>query len=323
MRVLVTGATGFLGQHLTRALRARGNEVVALGRDRAKLDQLSRLGCEPLAHDLASGPPQLTGSLDACVHAAALSSPWGTDTAFRRANIDGTRHALALARSAGVKRFVQISSPSVYFRFADQIAVAETSGLPDPVNAYARTKRAAEDLVLDAAELDPVILRPRGLYGAGDTALLPRLLRAAERGPLPLMRGGGAVTDLTHVEDVVSAILTALDAPPRPAQRLFNISGGQALAIREIVESAAARHGVTVRWRALPVPLVLAAARMAETGCARLPGRPEPPVTAYGVGLFAFSQTLDLSAARKVLGWQPQIGFSEGLDRTFAGVAAA
>ncbi|WP_291844562.1 NAD(P)-dependent oxidoreductase [Maricaulis sp.] len=322
MRVLVTGATGFLGHHLVRALLARGDTVIALGRNPAQLAALAGRGCETLAHDLAAGAPRVDGPLDACIHAAALSSPWGSEQAFRQANVDGTRHVLATARATGVRRFVHISSPSVYFRFADQLAVPEDLPLPDPVNAYARTKRIAETLVLDATDLDPVILRPRGLYGAGDTALLPRLMRAAARGPLPLMREGSAMTDLTHVEDVVSACLAALGAAPAPDRRVFNISGGQPMAIRQIVEAAAARQGVSVRWRSLPVPFVLAAARMAEAACAILPGRPEPPVTAYGVGLFAYSQTLDLTAARDRLGWQPQIDFEAGLDRTFAGMAA-
>ena len=325
MRILVTGATGFLGGHLVRRLLNRGDTVIAVGRNADRLETLAQAGADTIAHDISVAPLPPTGRVDACVHAAALSSPWGPEQAFQLANVDGTRHVLASARASGSRRFVHISTPSVYFRFTDQLDVREDLPLGEPVNSYARTKRQAERLVLAETTLDPILLRPRGLYGAGDTALLPRLLKAAASRALPLLRDGAAVTDLTHVDDVVSAVEAALDLPPMPnagpERRVFNISGGQPLAIREIVEAAAVRTGLSIRWRPLPVSLALGAARVSETICRLLPNRPEPPVTAYGIGIFAFSQTLDLSAARDTLGWSPRIDFQTGLERTFTPVS--
>lgn len=317
-RILVTGATGFLGGALTRALHAAGHQVIAQGRDRDKLAALQQLGITPLALDLTNPTAKAPLACDAVVHCAALSSPWGRDRDFVRANVDGTRHALQLARNGGAKRFVHISTPSLYFRFADQIGMREDAPLPPPVNAYARTKREAETLVGAATDLDPITLRPRGLYGAGDTALLPRLLAAAQTRPLPLIRDGAATTDLTYIDDVVDAARAALDAPPRPEASVFNISGGVALNVRDVAERAGERAGVRVRWRRAPLPLVLGYARAGEAVCAALPHRPEPAITAYGAGLFAFTQTLDISAAKRVLGWTPRVSFAEGLERTFA-----
>lgn len=319
-RVLVTGATGFLGGALTHALLAEGRAVLALGRDSAKLAALKAASATPLAHDLAMGGAEAP-ACEAVVHCAALSTPWGRPADFARANVDGTRGALALARQCGARRFVHISTPSIYFRFADQIAVREDAPLPRPVNAYARSKRAAEQIVLGARDLDPIILRPRGLYGPHDATLLPRLIAIARERPLPLMRGGCAVTDLTFIEDAVAAAVAAIDAPPAPARNVFNISGGIALNVRDVAERAGARAGVNVRWRAAPAGIVLAYAHATEFISGILPGRPEPPITAYGAGLFAFSQTLDISAARETLGWRPGISFEEGLERTFANAA--
>lgn len=324
--VLITGATGFLGGALSRALLREGADVIALGRQPEALDALARAGAITLARDLATPgahlPPPGLPAISHMVHAAALSSPWGRPEAFRLANVEGTRSALGLARALGVTRFVHISTPSVYFRFRDQENVTEDAPLPTPVNAYAATKREAETLVAAAMDLDPVILRPRGLYGVGDTALLPRLLAVARRRALPLMRRGQAATDLTHIDDVVSAVLAALRAPAGgdaggAGPRVFNISGGVALPIREVVEAVCARHAISPRWRPLPFALVRALAHAGEALSRRLPGEPEPPVTAYGAGLFAFRQTLDLSRARHALGWQPRIAFAEGLARTF------
>lgn len=319
--IIITGATGFLGGAIARRLLQEGEQVVALGRDRAKLAALETLGAEVYALDLSSDDPLPPLRANGLIHCAALSSPWGTRAAFERANITGTRRAILLAHQAGACRLVHISSPSVYFRFADQESVPEDAPLPPPVNAYAATKAASETLVLAAPELSPVILRPRGLYGPGDTALLPRLLRAAASRPLPLMRGGMAATDLTYIDDVADAAITALRAPAAPS-RIYNVSGGEALSIRKVAEQAGAMAGISVRWRNMPWPLVLAAARASETLCNALPGRPEPPVTAYSAGLFAFRQTLSLERITRELGWRPRVSFDEGVARTFRKVTA-
>jgi len=313
-RIVVSGATGFLGGHLCAHLVAQGFDVLGLGRDASKGAALS---CAFEAVDLAETPSLTTlQTADVFVHAAALSSAWGPRVAFERANVTGTRHALAMAHKLGVRRFVFISSPSVYFRFRDQLHLSEDTLLPKPVNAYAATKVAAETLVR-ASGLDAIILRPRGLYGPGDTALLPRLIRAAAR-PIPLPRGGKAVTDLTFVADVVRAIVAAMTAPPDCAGRTYNISGGEALAIGDIITAAAQAAGIRARFTPMPAVVVLASARLAE-GVARLtPGQPEPVITAYGAGILAYSQTLDISRAGDELGFVPEVRFADGLKRTFA-----
>lgn len=313
----MTGATGFLGGALARLLGDRGHEVIAMGRNQQKLAALAHRRIETIALDLADNDvPAL--SCDAVVHCAALSSPWGRHSEFWRANVNGTQGALKLARAAGARRFVNISTPSIYFRFQDQIGLGEDAPLPRPVNAYAASKRRAEQLVLAAADLNPIILRPRGLYGRGDTTLLPRLLAAARIRALPLMNGGRAATDLTYIDDVAEAAFAALNAAAPLPQRIFNISGGEALNVRDVANRAAEKAGQTVRWRKLPPWLVLAYARANEYACALLPRYPEPSITAYGAALFAFTQTLNIEAARRHLGWSPKVNFADGLARTFA-----
>ena len=321
-RLLITGATGFLGGALVRAMADA--KVLATGRDVGKLALLPLPEDARLVADLARTPPEVLvphcAGVTTIVHCAALSSPWGADAAFEAANVGATRAVIGLARALGVEHLVFISSPTVYFRFADQLDLAEDTALPPPVNAYARTKAIAEGLVRESG-VPCTILRPRGIYGQGDVALLPRVLRAARSGALPLLRGGRAQTDLTHVDDVVAAIRAVLDRPDDSLGRTFNISGGQPLAIREIVERVCAATQTPLRWRALPVAPVLAAVRMNEAVARHWPGRPEPKITAYGLGIFAYSQTLDLTQARNALGWRPLVGLEEGLRRSgLAGV---
>jgi nucleoside-diphosphate-sugar epimerase len=320
-RILITGATGFLGAALCNALFKAGRTIVASGRDAVNLAALSSNNFDTVAFDLAEPfSTETTTALQGItgiVHCAALTSPWGRRADFDRANVTATANLIALAKQIGVSRFVQISSPTVYFQFADQINVSEQMALPSPVNDYARTKREAELAVLATPKIGPIVLRPRGIYGEGDTSLLPRLVRAARAGPLPLFRDGVAQTDITHVEDVVSAIIAALYAPPTVNGEIFNISSGEPLALCAIVERACAFAGVVPRWQTMPVRPALMAARVLETACRFMPGYPEPRVTAYSLGILAYSQTLDITKAAQKLSWQPRINFDKGLARTF------
>ncbi|WP_341366061.1 NAD(P)-dependent oxidoreductase [Yoonia sp. BS5-3] len=317
MVVLVTGATGFLGSHVAMALKSEG--VVATGRNKRALARLATYGLRAVPIDLrapiAQADRDRIGPVTAIVHCAGLSSPWGSPAAFHQANVAATHHLLDMASDMGVCRFVYISTASVYFRFADQDGLQEDQLPPRFVNAYAQTKRQAELAVLARAEVGPVVIRPRGIYGAGDNALLPRLMRVARRGPLPRFAEDGA-TDITHVDDVVAAILAALRSDV--TGEVLNISGGVGLPLPQIIAAACTATNVPLRWRHLPFGPTLAATRMVEAAARILPGRPEPPVTAYALGLLRYRQTIDISKAARLLGWTPQISFEEGLDRSFA-----
>ena len=325
-RILVTGAGGFLGARVARHLASNGHEVVALGRSTASLDSLrdapmSTVVCD-LADETSLASLALT-RLDCIVHCAGLSSNWGPRRDFERSNITATAKLLQQARHCGAPHFIHVSSSSVYFRFSDQLAVRETTVLPAPVNHYAWSKAEAEKLVGAAHDLPTTILRPRGIYGRGDRALLPRLLRAAARGPLPSFNGGRAVIDLTHVDDVLAAIACIVQHRHETAGAVFNVSGGEAVSIRDIIGRSAERADVAVRWRDMPWPVAIVAIRALERFHQAFMPKVEPIVTAYSAGLLAFSQTLDLSAIRNAIGWTPRVSFDEGLARTFANGAAS
>jgi len=321
-RILVTGAGGFLGARIARHLAASGHQVIALGRTASSLEVLKATPVTVLVCDLAdraSVSSLALSQIDGIVHCAGLSSNWGSKRDFERNNVTATANLLVQAKKCGAPHFIYVSSSSVYFRFSDQLDVSETSVLPKPVNHYAWSKVTAETLVRSVRDLPTTIVRPRGIYGQGDRALLPRLLRAAARGPLPSFHCGRAVTDLTHVDDVVAAIACLLQQGSKAAGTIYNVSGGEAISIRDIIGRSAKRAGIAVRWREVPWPIAITAIRAIERFHGVFRPKVEPIVTTYSAGLLAFSQTLDLSSIRDEMGWRPKISFEDGLQRTFGG----
>lgn len=321
-RVLVTGATGFLGGAVLRRLHTDG---IGQGRNAKSIANLEGSGLFAIPWSLPNPAPAdlLPDDITAIVHCAGLSAPFGPRQAFHDANVAGTQAVLDFARERGITRVVFVSSPSVYFALADQINVTEDVALPRPFTAYAASKIAAERLVEEAPEVGPVILRPRGIYGPGDLSLLPRLLETARGRALPRFRSGRARIDLTFIDDVVEAVMAALRVGTAAECKVFNISGGEVIPIRDIVEGACVRAGISPRWRDLPLAPALMAARAAEAIALLRPSPREPRVTQYALGLFAFEQSLDISRARRELGWEPQVSFADGLERTFSDRAPA
>ncbi|WP_439477498.1 NAD-dependent epimerase/dehydratase family protein [Brevundimonas sp.] len=308
-RALVTGATGGLGLTLTQALLDDGYKVRATGRSPTAIRRLHDTGAEAVAGDLFElGPDDLCKDIDVVFHAAALSSPWGPDTDFQRANVDLTHDLLDAARRSGVGSFVFVSSPSVYARWADQTGLTEETPWPGrPLNAYSRTKGEAERLVLaaDAPGFRTVAIRPRAIIGPDDAVLLPRILPLVKRGRFPVFRDGRALVELTDVRDAARAIRLGDVHREAAGGQAINITGGQALPVRNLVHRLGDALGVEVRTVSIPLALGQVVSVGADALCRVLPGRPEPVLTPYTLSTLAWTQTFDLSKARCLLGYEP------------------
>ncbi len=306
-RALVTGATGGLGLRLCAALSDAGYWVRATGRNRANA---ARVRCAEFvrADLLTADLDALCAGADVVFHAAALSSPWGPKAAFEAVNVDATQRLLAAARAAGAGGFIFVSSPSIYAALRDQPLLTEDSPLPRrALNAYALTKRKAEDLVraADTPSFRTVSIRPRALIGPDDTVLMPRILAFAARGWFPALRGGRALIELTDVRDAAAALMLADQHLPQAGGGAINISGGHPMRVADLVEELAAALKRPIALRPVPIQLALALARGGEIVCGALPTRPEPRLTTYGVATLAYTQTFDLTRARNVLGYKP------------------
>lgn len=317
MKIAVTGATGFLGKRLTHRLDALGHELVAIGRNVSIGDQLEQSGIAFKRADLTrkAEMKDLFQSVDMIVHCAALSSPWGSESDFYAANVIAAKNVIAECRTHNIQRLIHISSPSIYFNGTHRYGVKESDPLPKiSVNNYARTKLLAEAEVDQAFRqgLDTITIRPRGIFGSGDTAIFPRLLQANERGIFPLIAGGQAMMDLTHVDNVVEAILLCLHASSGAMGKKYNITNDDPRTLLQIMQLLCTATEVELKAKKIPFRIAHSLAAAMEFLYGNLTKK-EPPLTKYSVALLAKSMTLDIGLAKQDLGYTPKVSLEEGI----------
>lgn len=315
--VLVTGATGFLGEYLVRQLTGE-YRVLALGRNRERGKKLEELGaqyCHGDFTDVKSCGRYFKG-VQYVIHAGALSTVWGRWEDFFNTNVLGTSLVAGLCLKNQIKRLVYISSPSIYTEKKDRYRIREDQApRKNNLNCYIKSKLMAEEVIRrwNRKGLETVVLRPRGLIGVGDTSLAPRLLRANTRVGIPLFNGGKNIVDLTSVENVALACRLALKAEKASGQT-FNITNGEPMEFKTILESFLESIGEKPRYRNLPFGAVYAAAGFLE-GIYRIFGlKGEPPLTRYTVCTLGFAQTMDIRKARTILGYSPEKTLAESIQ---------
>lgn len=321
MRILITGGTGFVGSHLANALVTQGHEVHILGRNFKASNPMAI----PLKVDLRerSAVVAACAGMDAVYHAGALSAPWGQREDFFRINVDATRYVLEGCRAHSVSRIIYVSSPSVVFDGRDQVSLTECAPYATHfLSTYSLTKKLGEDLVASAAAqgLPAIILRPKAIFGPGDRSLLPRLVEVARRGRLPQIGDGTNLVDLTFIDNVVHALLLALKTDSALG-KIYHITNDEHVPLWTVIRRLLERLGLPSRLRILPVSVAMTAARLMEWR-AHLTGA-EPPMTRYSTAILARTQTYNIEAAHRDLGYAPLVSVGDGIERTLASLQPA
>jgi nucleoside-diphosphate-sugar epimerase len=314
--VFVTGGSGFVGGRLIARLVADGQAVRALARSESAAAKVQARGAEAVYGDL-SDFRSLRSAASGCelaFHAAAAVTELGRWDDFIRANVDGTRAVVDACVAAGVRRLVHVSTEAVLMNGQPLVNVnEETPRRPDSKAPYPATKARAEEIVQAANRdgFETVIVRPRFIWGKGDTTLLPRMVHLAKAGRLAWIGGGANITDVTHVDNVVEGLVLAA-AKGRPGEVYF-VTDGQRTGFRDFLSDLLRTQGVDPTAPSVPVPVAGALTWAGETAWKLLPLRGAPPLPYIAYWVSSLECTIDISKAQQELGYKPVTSREQGL----------
>jgi nucleoside-diphosphate-sugar epimerase len=324
-RAFVTGGSGFVGRALIGELVARGVEVRALARSEKSAIAVRTAGADPVRGDLDDVAAAREGMMecDVVFHAAAHVAEHGKLAEFLKVTVDGTRNMLAAARDATLpagattRRFVHVGTEAVLADGKPIVRATEATPFPaKQAGPYPISKALAERAVVDAnsPELETVIVRPRFIWGAGDTNLGPKLAELAREGKFAWIGGGRHLTSTCHVANVVEGAILAAERG-KPGEVYF-LTDGEPVEFREFVTAYLAAHGVDAGTKTVPRWVAKTVALM--TGWMK-----HPPVTKTAVALVGVEVTVDDAKARRELGYVARKTREAGLAELRAARAEA
>ncbi|MSR31020.1 MAG: NAD-dependent epimerase/dehydratase family protein [Gemmataceae bacterium] len=321
MKVLVTGGTGFLGLAACRLLRQRGMEVHAYSRKAT--EGLAQTGAKHFSGDITS-PEILEKAMSGCqavIHTAAKAGIWGPWDDYFHANVTGTKNVIETCRRLKVNRLVYTSSPSVVFDSHSMEGANESVPYPNSYLAhYPRSKAMAEKMVLAANShgLATVVLRPHLIWGPGDNHLTPRILEKGRRGKLRRIGGQATLVDSVFIDNAAEAHLAALEKLKPGAScagKAYFISNGEPWPLWDLVNAILSAGGVPPVKKTISPRLAWLAGCWFEGIYSLLRLKCEPPMTRFLAKELSTSHWFDISAAKRDLGYSPNISISEGLQR--------
>ncbi|MDP1579237.1 MAG: NAD-dependent epimerase/dehydratase family protein [Candidatus Didemnitutus sp.] len=325
--VFITGASGFIGGKLAERLLADGRSVRVLAR--RPLPELARRGAEVVPGDLHDRAALDRGCAGAATvfHVAGRVGVWGPAADFFRVNVEGTRCVVAACQRAAVPRLVHTSSPSVVFNGGDLAGVDESAPLcTEAPCAYPTSKAAAERLLraANSPTLATVSLRPHLVWGPGDQNVVPRVLALARRGRLRIVGAGRNLVDCTHITNVVDAHVLAEQALARchllgdkstardPRGRAYFITNGEPVVLWEWINELLRGLDLPPVTRHVSLRRAYAAGAVLEAVWRVLPLTGEPPMTRFVAKELATDHWFNLGAARRDLGYAPQVTMAAG-----------
>ncbi len=320
MKVLVTGAAGFLGGHLVDLLVARGDEVRALVRPVEDAGRLRSISSVEVVHGDLTGVASLQEAVQGVqrvYNVAARTGPWGMEENYWRVNVEGLADLVRVSMAAGVQRIVHTSSITVYGHHLHGI-VTEADPFHAEDNPYSRSKIAGEKLLANLVKDDGapvVIIRPGWIYGPRDNASFARFVALVESGKGFILGSGKNIVPVVYVRDVAQGLIKAGDAGDEVLGQAYTIVNDQRVTQAQYLNTIADCLGVPHVSLHLPYTAMYVAGRAAELTWQALGRRnaAPPPVTTYGVTLLGGDQVFALDKARKELGYTPEYNLARGV----------
>lgn len=316
MKILVTGATGFLGSRLIEKLDSLNyiDGIIATGREIRKTHYIESKKIKYVLGDLSEKVfvNQITREVDIIINCASLSSPWGTYSDFEKANIYTQNNLIQASKINNIKKIIYISSPGVYYEFKDLIDISENNPLPKKfVNHYAETKFLAEEL-LKSSKIPYVIFRPKAIIGRGDHVIVPRLIKAYNDQKLKIVGDGKNLVDLTPVSNVVDAIILAINNE-EAINQTFNLSNGKPVKLWDVINYVLKKLNKNKVTQRVPYSIAYFVTYINEL-ISKTFSSEEPSTTRYSIGILAKSFTLNIKKANDILKYVPNQTTQEAIE---------
>jgi nucleoside-diphosphate-sugar epimerase len=314
---LVTGGSGFVGGRLIELLRQDGWRVRAIGRSPEALRRVESLGAVPVPADLED-QTALSQALQDCTtvfHAAALFKLWGSEDEFNRANVEGTRRLLTVARSMGVRSFVQVGAAAVVMgEPVPMLAISEDAPLQIRSWApYSSSKAKAERLVREAnvpGSFHTAVIRPPFIWGQG-MPMLDQMIRSIETRQFRWPGDGEQAMSTCHVDNVCRAAILAAERGTGGAS--YFVSDGADGTLRTVITALLATRNIVPPKASVPFGLAWWMARCMEAVWRVFHIGGEPPMTRQMLRMIGMPFTLNIARARRELGYQPIVSWQSGI----------
>jgi nucleoside-diphosphate-sugar epimerase len=320
---LVTGATGLLGSHIVEQLRQRGEDVRVLVRANSDRSWLDTQGVEYVEGDLNDKAAITTAMQGVRIvyHVAARVGDWGPWPDFQRITIDGTRNMLDAAATAGVDRFLHISSISVFGYYTQPATIDETWATGYKLYKwayYSRSKWIAENMALDYhrdGKVPVTVVRPAWIYGPRDRATIARMYNMVKAGKAKILGKGDNRLNMVYAGNVAEASILAANHPDA-AGEVFNCSNDGPITQQEFFDRFADAAGAPRVKRHVPYAVAYRAGHFLEILGHLFKWKNPPFITRYAVWLMGRRSYFSAEKARRMLGWQPRVTYDEGIPQT-------
>lgn len=315
MKILITGATGFVGGAVAKKLKSE-HSVAGLARSRASADKLTAAGVTAVYANLLDVRSEQLSGYDVVIHCAAYVEEWGSEEEFYRTNVVGTERILEASKLAGVRRFIFIGTEAAFFTGHDLLNIDESIRYPLKLPyLYSQTKAMAEQRVLQAnsSDFQTLSLRPRFVWGPGDQSVLPTLIEMVQKGKFAWIDNGDFQISSTYIDNLVHAVEQALVFGD--GGEAYFIADDGVVNLREFLTEALAARGVEAPSKSVSKSFVRAVARITEIIWKVFAIKRKPPLVRFTIDMMSANCTVNTDKAKKILRYNPPVSRADGLLR--------
>lgn len=316
MNIFITGASGFIGSNIVKKLSSE-HTFYAMSRTESSAKQIKNFGAIPIDCELGKVETKHLQNCDTIIHAAAFTKEWGTKEEFWNPTVIGTKQLIDIAKKAGIKRFLHISTEAVLFVGQDLNDIDEDYPYPKKSKfLYSESKLEAEKLVLNAnknEEFEVMIIRPRLVWGPGDKTVLPVLVNMIREKKYTWINNGTNKTSTTHVDNLMEGIRCAL--ANWKSNEIYFITDNEISTYKDFLTQYISTQGVMPPNKNIPKGLIRFIASGMEFIWSLFGLKSLPPITRLPAFMMSSNFTISHEKATKDLGYNPIISMQEGMEQ--------